>query len=188
MQTIQETFAAGETKRFYVPGQYFRILTNTNPVDVSFLRSGRKTGENASQVDAGYYAQPDGGFEAVEIYSATAQTVKIAIAMGTGGYDRTIGSVSILNTGGVFAGSAPAVTNADTQILAANLNRRYLLIQNQDAAGNVWVKFGGAANAGAGSVKIPPGGYLELQNYVSTDAVHAIGDIASNANVTAVEG
>lgn len=80
----------------------------------------------------------------------------------------------------LIIGAASAVVGS------ANLNRDYLLIQNNHATANLWVKLNGAvAFVGAG-VKIGPGGSLELSNTVPTNAIQAISDTAG-ANVTFVE-
>lgn len=178
-------------------------MTTSAPVSVDFRKAGRSIGESAENVQAGYYAEPADGYEGFTIQSATAQTATVAISDGSGGYDRTVGDVTILgvaavsvsnvaavsvsNTGGAFSTTAPAVTNADSQVLAANAARRYLMVQNQDSTANVYLRFGGAANVGAGSIKLPPGGYLELAGYCSTDSLHAVADQVTAA-VTAVEG
>lgn len=180
---------------FAIPGKYFRLMVTSAPVSVDFRKAGRSIGESAENVQAGYYAEPADGYEGFTIQSATAQTATVAISDGLGGYDRTVGDVTILgvaavsvsNTGGAFSTTAPAVTNVDSQVLAANAVRRYLMVQNQDSTANVYLRFGGAANVGAGSIKLPPGGYLELAGYCSTDSLHAVADQAAAA-VTAVEG
>jgi hypothetical protein len=73
-------------------------------------------------------------------------------------------------------------------VLAANANRRYLLIQNNDTAGIIYVRLDGGAATAATGIKIAAGGSYECAGYVPTGAITAIGDIASNANVVAVEG
>ena len=79
------------------------------------------------------------------------------------------------------------MTNASAQLLAANAARQYLLIQNKDGAGNLYIAFGKAATV-ANGVRIIPGGAYELVGVCSTQEIRAIGDIASNPNVTTVEG
>lgn len=71
--------------------------------------------------------------------------------------------------------SASAVTAGSTtsqQLFAANTTRSRVLIQNQDAAINVFVNVGATAVAGAGNLRIAPGGTLELTG--TSEAVNLI--------------
>lgn len=76
------------------------------------------------------------------------------------------------------------VTNASQSFLAANTARKYLLIQNKDSTGKIYVSFGSAATV-ANGVEIPAGGNYE-PNYAMSSEIFIIGDIASNANVVIV--
>lgn len=55
-----------------------------------------------------------------------------------------------------------AASTTSQQAFAANTLRTRLLIQNQDAAINIFVNLGAAATAGGGSLRIGPGGSLDL--------------------------
>lgn len=157
----------------------FKILAATGLVDVrsSF---GKVSGLGAGQ---GIKNTP---FTYLEIYDASgaANTVKLVVGGGDQFVDSNSGSVSVSsNRMPVIAGvteTLATVTNASAQALPANTGRGYLMIQNNDASGNVFVKFGSAATVN--SFKIPPGGFLEMLA-PCTDAIHMIGSIASNANV-----
>lgn len=86
-----------------------------------------------------------------------------------------------------FTNTNPAVTNASSVILAANAARKFLMIQNKDAAGNIYIVFGAAATVALG-IKIAPGQTLTLDAKVPAGSINAIGDIANNPNVVVVEG
>lgn len=190
MQTYSQAITAAGTWRLGVPGSYFRLLSLTYPVDVQFLRHGTVV-FTAGQVLDGFWSKPAGGFDEVMITSASAQTVTLGITTGDAGYDRAVGSVSVTNqpvNNGILTDTAQTVTNASGQLLAPNAARRFLLVQNKDAAGNIFLTFDGGAATVANGVKIAPGGSLILDVYAPTGAVMAIGDIASNANVVTVEG
>lgn len=187
MQTYTEDFTAGQVKKWTDAGNYLRIMKASAPVDVRLYRGGRVLAI-AEQVNASFYAKPEGGFDAVELVSATAQTVKIGIADGEGGENVLSGTVSIQNNNGALSNTQKTVTNASAQLLAANANRRYLLIQNKDTAGKVYVNLGGAAATVGNGLLIPPGGSYVAEIFAPTGAIFAIGDIASNANVVVVEG
>jgi hypothetical protein len=81
--------------------------------------------------------------------------------------------------------TAATVTNASGLLLAQNSNRQYLLIQNKDTTGSIYINFGATATT-ANGVQIEPLGSFELNNNMLTAAIYAIGDIASNANVVIV--
>lgn len=187
MQTYSQAIAAVGTWRLGVPGSYFRLLSLTGPVDVQFLRHGTVVFA-AGQVMDGFWSKPAGGFDEVIVTSASAQTVTLGITTGDAGYDRAAGSVSITNVNGAFTNTGKTVTNASAQLLAANAARRFLLVQNKDASGNIWVTLDGSAATAGNGVKISPGGSLILDTYAPTGEIRAIGDIASNVNIVTVEG
>lgn len=65
-----------------------------------------------------------------------------------------------------FAGLAFFQTNVtatttSTQILAAESSRRYLIVQNQDAAISITVKTGSASSSASDGVIVPAGGSYE---------------------------
>lgn len=96
------------------------------------------------------------------------------------------GAISIVSTTG-DANTAKTVTNASAQLMAANTARKYLAIQNKDAAGTVWVNFGAGAATQANGFMLGPGESYEREVAVSTLAIQAIGDAASNGNVVVIE-
>jgi hypothetical protein len=79
---------------------------------------------------------------------------------------------------------------ASQQVLPANGNRQWLFIQNVDAAAgaDLWVRFGAAASAGAGSIRLAPGVMLNLDgSYVPTESVQVFGATTSKP-FTVLEG
>lgn len=87
MQTYEQTIPAGGVWSLHAAGRFFRIIEASNgPVDVLFFRNGIASGA-ANAVGAGYWTRPADLFSRIEITSASAQRVKIAIADGDGGYD-----------------------------------------------------------------------------------------------------
>lgn len=185
------TFTPGETKEFYEPGDFFRVLEATDPVEVIFYLEGKEVSQTGPVYD-GYAEKWRGGaFDRFRITSATAQTVQIVARLGVDvQYDKMPeGTVDIGNVNGPFTQASANVTSASGQLLAANLARRYLLIQNNDTTGIVYVTLDGTAATAAKGIKLLPGGAsLELQGFVPTGQVNAIGSLASNTNVIVVEG
>lgn len=189
LQTV--TFTPGETKEFYDPGDFFRLMDCIDPVTVIFYFQGKEVGRAEGVFDG--YAEKFriGSFDRFRITSATAQSVQFVARQGTDvAYDKMPeGSVTIRNQQGAFSQAQATVTNASGQLLAANAARRYLLIQNNDTTGIVYVTLDGSAATTANGIKLLPGGAsLELQGYVPSGAINALGSIASNAAVVVVEG
>lgn len=77
---------------------------------------------------------------------------------------------------GTPAQTSVSVTASDTPLLAANASRKYLMIQNQDAANPIYVATDGLASVADGTcTKVVAGGTLIFEgNYVPTDIVKAI--------------
>lgn len=169
-----------------VAGEYFKIMGVSAPVNVRAewgKLSGLITGQGLE----------NSAFSFLELANTSASVNSVRILVGDRNFvDGMVGSISVSNNTvariASLASSAKNVTNASAQMLAANANRSYLLIQNNDLSGAIFINFGAAATLG-GCAKIAPGGAFELGSGVAcTDAVYAIGDSASNANVVVVEG
>lgn len=187
---ISTNINAGQRLEFYEPGDFFRLLGAVGPLDVTYYRAGKEIAK-AEGIGEGYAEKFERGeFDRFAITSATAQAIQFVVRLGNVvSYDTPPnGDVTITNTGGAFTQAAANVTNASAQLLAAKATRRYLLIQNNDVNGDVFVNLTGAAATTANGIKIGPGGSYECQGYAPTGAVTAIGSIAANANVIVVEG
>lgn len=83
--------------------------------------------------------------------------------------------------------TAPAIVTSRSQIiLPADSDRQFILIQNADPAGDIFVSFGAEASLSIGIKVAAGGGGLLLDNHCPTSAVSAIGNIATNPFVTIV--
>lgn len=184
------TLAAGVAVEFQEPADFFRVLSSVpSDLDIIFYRNGAEQSA-ASNIGAGYAEDFEAPITKLRISSAAGGLVRFVMRLGNRvRYDAPpTGNVSVTNTAGAFTQDQKTVTNASAQLLAANAARRYLLIQNNDTAGIMYVTLDGTAATTAKGIKIDPGGVLELNGYSTTAAIFAIGSIASNANVVAVEG
>lgn len=188
---VTQALGAGQRFTMHEQGDFFRIMGATfADLTVQFYLNGKEVSE-ANNVGAGYSEQfTRGEFDRVVITAVQAQTVQFAIRLGNiVNYDAPpVGNVQVINTAGAFTQAAATVTTTAANLLAANPSRRYLLVQNKDAAGIVYVNLSGAAATVANGIAIEPGGSLEIQGYAPTGAVSAIGSIASNPNVVVVGG
>lgn len=97
MQTLSQTLNTGQSWPLHIAGRYFRLLAAAASVDVLFYQGGREV-YAASQVDAGFWAMPDGGFDRFDVVCTAGgpQSVKLAVSNGEGGYD--VATVSIGGT------------------------------------------------------------------------------------------
>lgn len=186
------TFALTASQRveFYEPGDFFRLMAATAALDVIYYKNGKEVAE-AEAVTVGYAEKFEGeGFDRfVIVNGATAQTITIASRNGsTVQYDTPPnGQVSVTNSnGGNWTQQAKTITSTSSLIAGSNANRRYLLLQNNSTTGTIYLQFGSTATTTTG-IKIEPGGSYEMSGFVSTNALHCIGDIASNPNVVFVE-
>lgn len=210
MQTYSQTFTGSSTWKLNIPGSYFTILATTLGVNVRFYRAGKLLDLGTiSNLLAGLEVQPNSRrswleairaiirgqdlafesftFDTIEIDALGADTITIGIGNGDSRYNRSQGNVAITSSvapiGSAFTPAAATVTTASAVLLAANASRKYLLIQNQDATGDIYIQpQAAAATANSACIKIPAGNYWEPL-VAPVGEIRAIGSIASNANV-----
>lgn len=182
---LSTTIQAGATLEFYETGDFFRLLECNNQVTVRFYNLGAEL-VNAEGISEGYAEKFAKQFTSIKITSATTQTLQFVVRLGNEvSYDAPPVGAALQ---GAFTSTQVTVTSSSATIDAASPSRRYLLIQNNDAAGVIYVNLSGAAATTVNSIKMNPGDSLELQGFVPSSAITAIGSIASNANVLIVEG
>jgi hypothetical protein len=179
---------AGSLTEYAERGDFFRLMHTAAEVDVFFYRAGREIAR-AESVTGGYAERFGVAFDRIAIASAVAQSVQFVCRDGNEvHFDAPpMGLVTVANTGGAFSQAAAVVGVASAQLLAANPARRFLLIQNNDAAGDIYITVDGSAATAAHGLKIAAGGALELAAFVPVGAIHAIGSGAGLA-VVVVEG
>ena len=78
------------------------------------------------------------------------------------------------------------ITNAAANIIAADADGHDIFIQNNDTTGIIYLNLSGVATVSGSMIVLNPGDSISIPN--STNAVSAIGSIASNANVTILLG
>lgn len=195
MQTYVQSFVGVQNWELNIPGKFFTILNCTNPVSIQLFKSGRRLDLGTiTAISAGIEI---GGmaegveFDRVVVTTSASDTVTIGIGNGQARYNRGAANINVLQNR--VAQIAPAntqktVTNVTVQLVAANANRQYLLIQNKDPGGDIYINFGAGGATIANGLKIGAGGAYESDNAVATNAIQVIGSIASNANIVVVEG
>lgn len=202
MLTINTTITAGQTIKFTDQGNFLRVMSAAAALTVRTYQTGRVLTESVG-VGAGYAEEFSDYFNEVEVYSATTQAIQLVIRLGSKVYFDAppTGNVSVTNIPHVIVDSMPAsngaftqgrssVSNTNTQILAANTNRKYLLIQNNDAGQVLRVTVDGNAATTTTGFRVAAGGVFEIPNYAVTGAINVIFENATAAsnNVEFVTG
>jgi len=193
IEIVSVTFGAGDSRLFALTGEYFEIIDAPTPIDVVLSDFNGAQRARMSQASASFYSKGV-KFGVIQITSAAAQTIRFAYGSGETGTRRATGSmtisgdVTLANQNGGFTQAQATVTNASTSLAAAKANRRYLLIQNNDSSGAIFVTLNGVAATLLNGIKIDPLGSFEIQGYAPTGQIFAIGSIESNSNCVIVEG
>jgi hypothetical protein len=83
-----------------------------------------------------------------------------------------------------------SLTNTAQMLLAANANRKYLLVQNNDASAYMRITLDGSTPSATAGFRVSPGGSMEMSNYTVSGMVKAIMETATAAaaNVEFMEG
>lgn len=191
LKTISQAVGAGSSTAFFLVGSNFRLLAGDN-VTIKFFAGGAEAGV-AEGVDPGFYLKAaDALFDEIRFESPTAQTIKFTSGSGEAGAAAAVsisGTVTEQSANLAYAQTdALNVGVASAQLVAANGARRFLLIQNHDAATDVYLNLAGAA-ATLNGIKVPAGGgSLLLDAALCTGAINAIAAAAIAGKVCVVEG
>lgn len=123
IELISVPFNAGESKLFAISGQYFELIDATNPIDVLLSDvNGAQRGVMRS-AEASFNLK-DTDFATVQLYSATAQTIRFAYGTGEAGTRRAAGAVSIVGDVGLNPATLAALESTDLNPASINaLNR-----------------------------------------------------------------
>lgn len=202
-----QNFAAGVPLEFQDAADFLRILeAPTDDLTLIFYRGGAEVAR-AENVGAGYAEKFSQQFDKLRISSAAGGVIEFVTRLGAQvNYDKpptgtisgtvelgaaslaALETVNIVDVPSAFTQAQKTVTNASTQMLAANAARAYLLIQNNDTSGIIYVNLTGAAATTSNGVKLGPGASLEIAGKCPNAAITAIGSLATQSNVIAVEG
>lgn len=179
---------AGSLTQFHIPGDFFRLMSTQGLCTVYFYREGQVIATSAG-VSGGYAEQFKEAFDRIAIESAGAQNIQFVSRLGNVvSYDAPpMGLVTVANTAGAFTQAAATVGTTSAQLLAANAARRYLLVQNKAASGDIFITLEGTAATSTNGVRIGPGDSLELNGFAPTGAIMAIGS-AAGLPAVAVQG
>lgn len=178
--------AAGATALLRTMGTYFRLFDTTAALNIRLDIGGRLEGVLAGQ---GYHGA---GFTQLEISNPGGAPVTGYILVAD---DEFVDQRIVLSSGAVEITPLAAATSANVvvgaasgNLLAANADRRYLFVQNNDAALAAYVNLAGAVATAANGIRLAPnGGFLEPL-IVPTGVITAIAPGGPNNNVVVIEG
>lgn len=190
MSYIVETFTAGETKRLTIPGRFFLIMAAASAVDVSFFSNRQRLNETVKNVGTGFSFQARDSFDEVELTSAAAQTVTVLISDGRVEFASAVNVTNLPASNGAFTNSrATVLTSGVSTLLAANANRRAVLVQNNSLADAIRLTMDGVDPTAAQGIRIAAGGFWEAPaGYAPTGAIKAIAETGAGCAVEVVEG
>jgi hypothetical protein len=177
------TLAANASINLPVTGDYFKIMSATGLVCV-------KSDFGALDDLIAGQGLENTPFRFLTIVNKTASANTVRIFVGDENFiDGMSGAIAVTSTAmptaGTHANTQATVTNVAAQLEAANTARKYLMVQNNHATGILYLGFAAGVTA-ANGIKVVPGGFYEPA-CVPTGAIHAIGDIASNASIVIVK-
>jgi hypothetical protein len=190
LRSYKFVIPAGEKREYPIRGDSLRVINSSVPVFFSSV-----DGSTDFYLNEGEQARFNGRFEEINIYHNSVSEQIIELAVGEGaeiGSALLSGSVAIsqIVNNGAAVQSRVNLTNVNQVLLAANENRKYLLIQNNDAAAVMRVTLNGSAATAAQGFRIDTGASLELSQFNVTGEINAIMESATAAsnNVEFAEG
>lgn len=178
MRTTSLTFTPGQNIVINTLGEFFHLLETTSGLDIEFMQNGSVVSK-AQNMEFGFFVKPKGGYTALSLTSALAQTIKLALGQGDGGYNRTTGSVQIIGQQGVLAQSNVQLTNANKAIIAARAAGKYTMVQNNDPVAVMRVTVDGVAASPTRGFRLQPGQPLDFSTFNPTGEINACMETAT---------
>jgi hypothetical protein len=180
VRTYTAVFAGASTQRLHIPGRLIEIMTSSAPIDIGFIGQlddgPGPLDAKAVGLPAGVRMRPRGGFEGIDLTSASAQTVVLLIGNGDGQFNPR--GLSIAGGSSVTDQTPVIVGTTVVSLIAAGSGRKSLRFRNN---GTVPVAIGGSTVTLANSsIQIGPG-----QTWNEADAPdaawHGIASAAGNS-------
>lgn len=136
IEVMSAVFAAGETKTFTIPAEYFEVLDAAYPFDVMLMQRDGTQLSIIRGAEASYFTRP-GRFETFTMFSANAQTIRWFLGSGDAGTRKLSGVVSVID-GGKARSLAGAAFSA--YVVGGAVAGQYPLVQ-------LWNPVGSGKNA-----------------------------------------
>lgn len=189
LRLVNLKLAAGASDSFAFQGNYIRVKTFAFPEGIDIdTEDEQGAGLDFNLVEGEDVLLEDSEFKRLRITNKAGSETNIVLLVGKNvkvNSAKVSGSVSvttIVPSRSTVTQSQVTVTSTAAQLIAANSVRSYLMIQNRDAVGNIYLNFSTTATI-ANGFKLGPGESFVAESNMFTSAVSAIGDLASNPNV-----
>lgn len=183
MRTIQENWAAGETKLFQIRGGRFELLDCPYPVDASFMDDNgtELTNGKAQNIASGSYRHAP--FGCVAITSTQAQQIKFLISDGDAGTRSIAGTVQVVDGGKARSLAGVAFMANTYRAAVAEQFAQVQLFNPADSGKNLIVVQIMANSSSAGGGLAMLSGQVELTTYVGAPKAKRFGMPDSTARI-----
>lgn len=182
----------GAPETLSLQGNYLRISDAVSQVIVEI--EGSDTFKLNPGEDVVYPVDEEFSRVVITTLAAVEDVVTVTIGKGVRvGSAKVSGSVAVTNYPVASSMNQSRLTVSSgvaVQILTANATRKYLLVQNNDPAGVLRLRFDGVAATATQGFRIGPGESIEFVGICASGAVSAIMETstASTLNVEFIEG
>lgn len=189
LRLVNLKLAGGASDSFPFQGNYIRVKTFAfhEGIDIE-AEDTDGAGLDFNLVEGEDVLLEDTEFTRIRVTNKSGSETNIVLLVGKNvkvNSAKVSGSVAVTSNVPVrqsLGQTLSTVLSTANTLLAANANRNYLLIQNKDPVGSIYIHFSATATI-ANGIKIGPSETFILENNMHTGAVSAIGDISSNTNV-----
>lgn len=187
MEVRSYDLSAGVNHRFDRAAKFFMLIETGGPVTVRFLKNRSRTREVATAVEAGYISKPgdwrdpEDRFDGFELQSTSSQTVRVGISDREGDYRRALSLVQVDQPNTLTTTADATAGAAAAEIVAANSNRRKLILQNVSVND---ARVGDSNVAAARGILLAAGASITLD---TTAAVYAIRTGGTDATIAILE-
>lgn len=172
MRRFKLNLPAGQLVPLTVRGDYLRVISGSAEFQIQ-----PDTSHSLSGMQSGMAYTTDKTFNELKLTSDVTQDVEIMAGLGRVDDNRSSisGTVDTASKGATVASSGETVGTSAVEILAADVQRRGLVIQNNSSADNIFI--GGAGVTTSNGLKVSAGNALVLDK-APQGAIYAIGDNA----------
>jgi len=170
------------TPRRLPGGSYLRVMTANSDLTLTFFdESGQPIGEwvgvlGGWAIDAKGFEEKLGirsaRFGSVQVETTVNQTVEIAVSRVPVFFDRLTGTITTTQASGATIDSVTDVTlaaSATTAVVAANSNRRAVMIHNP-VANTSTMRVGDSGAGASNGIPLPPGSTITLETQAAVYA------------------
>jgi len=173
MITVQETFSG---PRYYnLTGNYFKLLSTVNPVDVALFDSANMP-HTADQVEKGFYTRQT--FDKLRITTGSNELVKFVVSDDESGYDTLI---TTFQQGTLLTNEGESTVGVAAATVLPALGSRKKVVFRSLPTNTGRIALGGAGVALATAAIVLNPGDIWIENDAAPALWAAISDVAAQA-------